>query len=430
MKKTESIRVQPSDMDAEQSVLGAILIDNRLLHVAMERLEPTDFYSPGHVAIFAAMSEMQSAIDIITLTAHLKAHDQLDKCGGPAYIASLPDIVPASAHVATYIEAVEKASQLRALIAASQSIAAMAYQSGTADIDNVLAEATDIFRQAQRNRNSAFEHISTCITKTTALINEIQHRDNQILGMSTGYRLLDQKISGLCPGDLIIIAGRPGTGKTALALNFARNIDSEDHIAIYSIEMVKEQLTQRMQAAESGVPFSNIRNGRLDEQDWKLIIDANDRLFKKRIHINDSGRISLSKMESQIMSFANSHKLGLVIIDYLQLIRHTVRGHNRVEAVGEVSATLKSIAKTLRIPVVALSQLNRDVEQRVSKRPILADLRESGAIEQDADIVMFPYHIPDTENRYELIIAKQRNGPVGTVPFRFNGSIQRFEEEY
>ena len=433
-------KVPPQNIDAEQSILGSILLDNQALNSALEILEAKDFYSEAHRRIFNATIELydrNEPTDLITLTNILKNKKQLDAVGGMAYLASLVDNVPSAANVGHYAKIVKEKAILRQLIDTATGILKNSYDTGT-DIDQVLDAAEHaIFEISENKIKPAFFPMKTIIKDSFRTIERLYEKKALITGVPTGFEKIDDLTSGLQKSDLIIIAGRPSMGKTALALNIARHAAAELGlpVAVFSLEMAKEQLAMRMLASEAKVDSQRLRRGLLGETDWPKLTTAAGRLSEAPIFIDDTPAIMVLEMKAKARRLKAETGLELIVLDYLQLMRAGGRRDSREQEISEISRSLKALAKELNVPVIAISQLNRKVEDRTNRRPQMADLRESGAIEQDADLIAFIYR-DEVYNKSEdnpekgmaeIIIGKQRNGPIGTVKLAFLEKFTSFE---
>ena len=433
-------RIPPQNLEAEQSVLGGILLDNQGLNPVLEVITSRDFYSEAHRRIFEAMinlSDRGEPVDLITLSSILKDRTQLDKAGGAAYLAGLVDNVPSAANIAHYAKIVKEKAILRGLINTATEILGKTYAPG-ADVDTVLDEAEQaIFEISEKKIRPAFFPIKDIVKDSFRTIEDLYARKELITGVPTGFEKVDDLTSGLQDSDLIIIAGRPSMGKTAFALNIAEfvGIHRGLPVCLFSLEMAKEQIAMRMLAATAKVDSQRIRKGFLGETDWPKLTTAAGILSEAPIFIDDTAAITVLEMKAKARRLKAEHGLGLVIIDYLQLMRSGTAKDSREQEISEISRSLKALAKELSVPVIALSQLNRKVEDRTNRRPQMADLRESGAIEQDADVIAFIYR-DEVYNKAEdnpekgmaeVIIAKQRNGPIGTVKLAFLEKFTSFE---
>lgn len=434
-------KVPPQNLEAEQSVIGGILLDNQALNSVLEILDADAFYSEAHRKIFAAIVELydkNEPSDLITLSNILKSKNQLDQTGGVSYLSSLADNVPSAANISHYSKIVKEKAILRRLIGTATEILNKSYNSA-ADIDTVLDEAEHaIFEISENKIRPAFSPFKDIIKESVKTIEKLYERKELVTGVPTGYEKIDDITSGLQKSDLIIIAGRPSMGKTAFALNIAQYaaLEANTAVAIFSLEMSKEQLALRMLSAEARVDSQRIRRGFLGEADWPRLIAAAGRLSEAQIFIDDSSAISALELKAKARRLKSEVDLGLIILDYLQLMRSSsYRETSREQEISEISRSLKALAKELSVPVIALSQLNRKLEDRTNKRPQMADLRDSGAIEQDADLIAFIYrdevYDKSEENpekgMAEIIIGKQRNGPTGMVKLAFQDKFARFE---
>jgi replicative DNA helicase len=435
-------RVPPQNIDAEQSVLGAILLDNEAINQVLEIISADEFYRESHREIFRAMADLSDRgqpVDAITLTDTLKSRGVLERVGGAAYIAELVSRVPTAANVAHYARIVREKAVLRSLASTATEIASGALD-GPADVDQYLDEAEHrIFEIAERRISPSFHNIRDVTKASIGLLERLHDRRELVTGVPTGFTELNRITAGFQPGDLIIIAARPSMGKTALALNIAANAalraDPPVGVAFFSLEMSKEQLALRMLCSEARVDSARARNGYFNQEEFMRLITAADELSAAKIFIDDSSDISPIVLKAKCRRLARdrSSSLGLIMVDYLQLMRSARPGESREKEIAEISRSLKALAKELNVPVVALSQLNRQVETRPNRRPLLADLRESGAIEQDADVIAFIYR-DEMYNRdskepgvAEVIVAKQRNGPTDTAKLTYLGQYTRFE---
>jgi replicative DNA helicase len=435
-------RVPPQNIEAEQSVLGAILLDNEAINQAIEVLTAEDFYRESHREIFRAMvalSERNQPVDAITLTDALRTGAVLEAVGGAGYIAELAACVPTAANAGHYARIVREKALLRSLASIATEVASGAYDSPP-NVDEYLDESEHkIFEISERRIRQSFYSMPELTRESIKLLERLYERKELVTGVPTGFLDLDRLTAGLQPSDLIVIAARPSMGKTALALNIAAHAATECDprlgVALFSLEMAKEQLVLRMLCAEGRVDSSRARAGYLGERDFPKLAQAAARLSEAPIFIDDSSDTSpiVLKAKCRRLMRERNANLGLIIVDYLQLMRSARPGESREKEIAEISRSLKALAKELKVPVVALSQLNRQVETRPDRRPLLADLRESGAIEQDADVIAFiyrdeMYHRDSKEPGVaEIIIAKQRNGPTGTAKLTYLTQFTRFE---
>lgn len=430
--------IPPYNMEAEQSLLGGLLRDNSALTNVLEILKGDEFYKGNHRQIFQAIISLFQAnepFDVLTVTDLLKQKNRLDSAGGAHYIASLASSVSSAANVVAYAKIVYEKSVLRKLIQVATSIQAKAYEANL-PVDEILDDAEkSIFKIAESRLRASYFSIKDVIKESIELIETLYERHELITGVPSGFKDLDKLTAGFQDGELIIIAGRPSMGKTALALNIARNASVENNIpiAFFSLEMSKEQLGLRLLSAEARVDSHKMRSGFLSREECHKLIEAADTFSKGQIYIDDSASISALELRAKARRLKSEHKICLIIVDYLQIMQGNPRLEQREQAISEISRSMKALAKELRVPVIALSQLNRRVEDRNNKRPQLADLRESGAIEQDADLIAFiyrdeVYNLNTSEPGVaEIIIGKQRNGPTGIVKLAYVKSYTRFE---
>ncbi len=434
----ENGRTPPQNIEAEQAVLGAMLIKPEAITETQEILSADDFYREAHRIVYGAMEELflhHDAVDLVTLTEQLRKTDQLDKVGGVRFVTALANSVPTAANVVYHARIVKEKAELRRLIDAATEIAGKAYEDSD-DVENVMDEAEKkILAIAANQMKGTFEPISDILIHAIERAEELYENQGGLTGISTGFKDLDQLTSGLQPSDLVLVAARPSMGKTAFTLNIASYAAlHESSVAFFSLEMSKEQLVQRMLCSEGGIDSQRLRTGQLADEEWDQLIATADRLSRAKIYIDDTPGITIMELRSKARRLKAEHGLDLVIIDYLQLMqgRASRNGDNRQQEISEISRSLKALARELKVPVVALSQLSRSVESRQVKKPMLSDLRESGSLEQDADIVMFlyreDYYDQDTENKNitDVIIAKHRNGPIDTVKLFFHKEFTRF----
>jgi len=430
-------RIPPQNIDAEQSVLGAILLDREAVYKAMSVLQPGDFYRESHRTIYETMlllNEAGSPVDLITLSDQLRQQGDLEKVGGVAAIATLAEIVPTAANVEYYARIVEEKSLLRTLINLSTRIAGMGYEERE-EPEKLIAEAEQMIMElGNRRTNQAFFTIKEIFLKTFPHLEFLYNNRGVVTGVPTSFGDLDKICCGFQPSDFIILAGRPSMGKTSMGLCIGYNAAMKHDIpvAVFSLEMSKEQLVQRILCAEANVDQQRLRNGTLEEEDWLKLHETAGKLAKAPIYIDDTPGISMRQLRAKARQLKAEKGLGLIVIDYLQMLQGSRRSENRQQEISEISRSLKGLAKELQIPVLALAQLSRSVEQRPNKRPVMSDLRESGSLEQDADLVMFiyrdEYYNPESEKRgiAEIIIAKHRNGPVGSVELVFLKEYTKF----
>lgn len=434
------MRIPPHSVEAEQSVLGSILLDKEAMISVSETLVPEDFYKEAHKVIYESMLKLynsQSEIDLITLTDELRDQGYLDDIGGIAYITSLSTVVPTTSNIKYYVNIVKEKSISRQLISAANDIINLGYD-GSAKVEYVLENAEKkIFDISQERATNDFQPINQVISEALSMLEKLYEEKNDVTGLTTGFRDLNKKINGLQRSDLLLIAARPAMGKTAFALNLVQNaaLKGDASVAVFSLEMSKEQLVQRMIASQSTVELKKIKTGTLADNDWPRITDGMAILSGAKILIDDTPGIKISELRSKCRKLKIEKGLDLVLIDYLQLMEGEGQNESRQQEIAKISRSLKILAKELDCPVVALSQLSRAPEQRADHRPMLSDLRESGSIEQDADIVMFlyrdEYYNPDTEKKNigEVIVAKNRHGETGTVELVWFGGIQKFADK-
>jgi replicative DNA helicase len=443
MEGTElsSHKIPPQNLEAEQSVLGGILIENQAINKVMEILTPDDFYRDGHRRIYAALidlSERDEPADLITLTNELRKKDQLDAIGGASYLASLIDSVPTAANIEYYARIVREKAVLRKLIETSTEIITQSYQD-RGDVENFLDEAEKaIFEISERRVRPAFYSIREVVKDSLDTISRLYEKKELITGIPSGFKELDKMTAGFQPSDLVIVAGRPSMGKTAFCLNVAQYaaIERKTPVAIFSLEMSKEQLVLRMLCSQSQVEGTRLRTGFLHESDWTKLTLAAGTLYEAPIFIDDTAALSVLELRAKARRLKAEHRLGLLVIDYLQLMKGRARVESRQQEISEISRSLKALAKELNIPIIAVSQLSRKTEERTGNRPQLSDLRESGAIEQDADVILFLFREEvynrqeENQGKAELIIGKQRNGPIGKVDLAFIDRFTTFKDLY
>ncbi|MGL5695127.1 MAG: replicative DNA helicase [Peptostreptococcaceae bacterium] len=433
-------RIPPHSVESEQSILGSILLDKDAIITVSETIRPSDFYKEAHKIIYECMlrlSNKNEPIDLITLTEELRKEGHLDNVGGISYITSLSTIVPTTSNVKYYADIVKEKSVLRQLIKASNDIINLGYENSV-KVEEVLERAEKrIFDISQEKASDDFKSINEVLVDAYDMIEKLYTNKSDVTGITTGFKDLNKKINGLQRTDLILIAARPAMGKTAFSLNLVQNaaLKGDASVAVFSLEMSKDQLVQRMLASQSHVELKKIKTGTLDENDWPRIIDAMAVLSNLNIHIDDTPGIKISELRSKCRKLKIEKGLDLILIDYLQLMEGEGNNESRQQEIAKISRSLKIIAKELNCPVVALSQLSRAPEQRADHRPMLSDLRESGSIEQDADIVMFlyrdEYYHPDSESKNigEVLIAKNRHGETGSVELVWLGEVQKFADK-
>lgn len=439
-------QIPPQDIEAEQAVLGAIFLDADSIIDAMEIIEPQDFYRHSHQIIFQAMIQLNDrneSIDLITLKAEIEKSNSLEDIGGLTYLTELSQASPSAASIAYYAKIVDDKATLRNLIQTASRIVTKGFEQDE-DVQSIVDQAEKSILEVSEKRNSnGFQSIADVLNRTIENIDQLAQNNEEITGLPTGYAALDKMTAGLQKEELIILAARPAVGKTAFALNIAQNVGTKTDrsVAIFSLEMGAESLVNRMLCAEGSIEASHLRTGQLSEEEWRNLIVAMGSLSNASIYIDDTPGIKISEIRARCRKLAQEKgNLGLILIDYLQLIEGTGR-ENRQQEVSEISRQLKKLAKELKVPVIALSQLSRGVEQRQDKRPVLSDIRESGSIEQDADIVAFLYRDdyyqregdeedggeePQNNNVIEVIIEKNRSGARGTVELLFIKEYNKF----
>ena len=435
---SELTRVPPHNIEAEQSVIGGVLLDNDVLPGVLEVLRGVEFYRAAHRTIFSAVTELferNEPCDLVTLTNLLRSKKKLEEVGGASYLASLVDRVPSAANSSQYARIVKEKSMVRTLISRATEIVASGFDSSMMAEDLLDRAEQAIFQVSEDRINPSFFPIKDIVKQNIKTLETLYDRREMVTGVPTGFTEIDRLTSGFQSSDLIIIAGRPSMGKTALALNIARNasVDADKAVGFFSLEMNKAQLGMRLLCSEARVNSQKMRSGFLSERDWPRLTRAAGTISEAPIFIDDTPAISALELRAKARRLKRDQNLGLVIVDYLQLMRGSHGSERREQEISEISGSLKALAKEIDVPVVALSQLNRKVEERHDKRPQLADLRESGAIEQDADVIAFiyrdeVYHLdsPD-QGRAEVIIGKQRNGPTGKATLTFLTQYTRFE---
>lgn len=440
MNPGEATSEPPQNIEAEASLLGALLIDSDAIVKVADNLTSEDFFDARHQRIFEAIYQLyenRQAIDVLTLTDRLKNNGYLDLVGGPAYLTELTNFVPTAAHVDQYADIVAQKALRRRLISASSEISLLGFDESK-QLRELIEEAeTRLFNVSQQHIKQNVISLEAILAESFDRLDDLHKDKNKIRGIPTGYKDLDDKLAGFQRSDLIILAARPSMGKTALALNFAHNIavQSNQPVLIFSLEMSKEQLVDRLLSMESGVDAWALRTGNLTDSDFEKIGQAMGTLSEAQIYIDDTPSITVSDLRTKARREAHQRQLGLIIVDYLQLMSGGSRfggEANRVQEITEISRGLKGIARELNVPILALSQLSRSVESRTPKIPQLADLRESGSIEQDADVVAFiyreEYYNPETDRKKvtDILIKKHRNGPTGAVELYFENEKQRF----
>ena len=438
----ESLKIPPHSIEAEQSVLGGLMLDNHAWEQIADRVSEEDFYRYDHRLIFRAIADLaenNQPLDVVTLSEWLGKRGELEDAGGLAYLGTMAKDTPSAANIRAYAEIVRERSILRQLIDVGTGIADSAFNPGEKSSKEILDDAESaVFKIAEQGskQGQSFKPIKSLLKTTLSHIDELSKNDSAITGLATGYPDLDKMTSGLQKGDLIIVAGRPSMGKTTFSMNIAEYaaVSTKSPVAVFSMEMPAEQLTMRMLSSMGRVDQGRLRTGKLTDDDWPRIAQAVKMFSEVPMFIDDSAALSPTEVRARARRLAREHgQLGLIVLDYLQLMQGSGKSDNRAAEISEISRSLKALAKELEVPVIVLSQLNRSLEQRPNKRPVMSDLRESGAIEQDADVIIFIYrdevYNPETTDKgiAEIIIAKQRNGPIGTTRLTFLGKYTRFE---
>jgi len=440
-QRVEDLKVPPHSLEAEQSVIGGLMLDNRAWDEIADIINEQDFYRHDHALILRsinALAENEQPYDVVTVSEWLGARGELDSIGGLAYLSILANDTPTAVNIKAYANIVREYSMLRSLIQVGNEISASAYNADGKPSKELVDEAERkvflIAEQGAGNRQG-FEAINELLGRAVKRVEEMYRSDTALTGIATGFNNFDDKTSGLQNSDLIIIAGRPSMGKTSFAMNLAENaaLHNENSVAVFSMEMPGEQLALRMMSSLGRIDSHSLRTGKLDDHDWPRLISSVNMLSKAKLFIDDTAALTPTELRARTRRLKREHGLDLVIVDYLQLMQVGGSTENRATEISEISRSLKALAKELQVPIVALSQLNRSVEQRPDKRPVMSDLRESGSIEQDADVILFIYrdevYNPESADKgtAEIIIRKQRNGPIGTVRLSFLGQYTRFE---
>jgi replicative DNA helicase len=439
--ETDSVKIPPHSIEAEQSVLGGLMLDNRAWDLIADRVSEPDFYRHDHRLIYRVMAkliEQSKPLDVLTVAESLRELRELDNAGGEIYLFELANNTPSAANIAAYADIVRERSVMRQLISVANDIAGSAFNPQGRNSTQLLdaAEQQVFAISEQSGRAGGPTNIKEFLARTMDKIDTLFQLDNPITGIPTGYHDLDEMTSGLQPSDLVIVAGRPSMGKTMLAMNMAEHvgIKSKLPVLVFSMEMPGEALVMRLLSSLCRIDQLRIRTGKLQDEDWPRISSTVSMLSEAPIFIDDTPALSPAELRARSRRLAKEQgQLGLIVVDYLQLMQVPGNNENRTAEISEISRSLKSLAKELKVPVIALSQLNRSLEQRADKRPVMSDLRESGAIEQDADLIAFIYrdevyhdHSPD-KGTAEIIIAKQRNGPIGKIRLTFLGQYCCFE---
>ncbi|HIG92088.1 MAG: replicative DNA helicase [Methylococcales bacterium] len=438
----ESLKVPPNSIQAEQAVLGGLMLDNEGWDKVAEHVSEEDFYRKEHRYIFRAISQLAAKMDpfdVVTVSEMLETMGEIDTVGGLAYVGMLAKDTPTAANIDSYAKIVRDRSVLRQLIHVGTTISGSAFntegQETSQLLENAERQVFEIAEQQQRGK-SGFIPVRSLLAKAVDKIESLYEQDNPITGVSTGFTDFDEMTSGLQASDLVIVAGRPSMGKTTFAMNLAENvaIKAKKPVAVFSMEMPGDQLAMRMMSSLGRIDQHKVRTGKLDDDEWPRMTSAINLLAETQLFIDDTAALTPTEVRSRSRRLMREHgQLGLIVLDYLQLMQSPSSGENRVQQISDISRNLKALAKELNVPVVALSQLNRNLEQRPNKRPVMSDLRESGSIEQDADVIVFIYrdevYNEDSPDKgvAEIIIGKQRNGPIGTSRLTFLGQYTRFE---
>jgi len=428
--------VPPHNIEAEESVLGAVMLSADAANIALEKLRAEDFYKPAHQSVFEAINRLfdgNQPIDAVTVADHLRRTNQLDRVGGVGFLTTLLDGVPTTSNIGYYADIVEETAARRRLLAAGSAVARIAMETDR-DIADVLdAAEMEVFRVAERSVGDGLVAVGPLLEETLERIEELGTRGDDITGVATGFKDLDAKLAGLHPANLVVIAARPSMGKSALALNVAQNIaERGEPVAVFTLEMSREEVVQRLLSSMAGVDSHKLRTGQLSPELWQRVVREASKLYQMPFFVDDSPDLTVTAIRAKCRRMRRKQGLGLVVVDYLQLMQGPTRSENRQQEIADISRALKNLARELHVPVIAVSQLNRQLEARENKRPRLGDLRESGAIEQDADIVVFiyrdEYYNPgsDEPGLAEINIAKHRAGGTGTVLMNFAAEFTRF----
>jgi len=439
--KQISQKIPPQDLEAEFSVLGGLMLDSEAFDQVADIIEIADFYSPAHQTVYQAILELHQKtqpIDLITVKNHLESKNELDQIGGPEYLLTLLDKVITSANIDSHARIIKEKSLLRKLISTSTGIIEKSFSNDFSDVDWLIDFAeSEILKVGDAKTNNGLVGSTEIVTASIKKIEELYQRKADVTGVPTGFTDLDKMTSGLHGGELIIIAARPSMGKTAFSLNVASHmaLRAKKAVAYFSVEMGKESLMMRLLAGESKISMGELRNGRIQDASWPKLIQAAGSISESKLFIDDTSGISPFEIRARCRRLKAQHGLDCIMIDYLQIMQLKQRVDSREREVSEISRSLKAIAKELNVPVIALAQLNRGVEGRSDRRPMLSDLRESGSIEQDADVIMMLYRDDyydkddqDKQGHAEVIIGKQRNGPTGTVKLKFDAKTNKFRD--
>ena len=440
-------KAPPFSIEAEQSVLGGLMLRNEAWYDLAERINADDFYREDHRVIFEAIAELMHAnrpCDLVTLHDHLKQKNRLEAAGGLAYLGHLANETPSGANVLAYADIVRQHSVLRGLIRTGQDIAELGFRPDGRPINELIdAAERQVFAIREQGAKGTTQYfaIKDLMDSVEHRVDELRKNPGALAGLSTGFIELDRKTNGLHPGDLVIIAGRPGMGKTSFAMNIAEHaaIALKQGVAVFSMEMSAEQLALRVLSSFGRIDQTRLRSGQLDDHDWDKLVSAGTLIREAPLYIDETGALTPWELRARARRMVRQHKVSLIVVDYIQLMQGSGKADNRTNEISEISRGLKALAKELKVPVIALSQLSREVEKRENKRPLMSDLRESGSIEQDADLILFIYRAsyykrkeglevaPEEDNTAEVILAKQRSGPTGTVLTAFQGRFTRFD---
>ncbi len=438
---TEALRIPPQSIEAEQSVLGGLMLDNQRWDQVADRVSADDFYRKEHRLIFRAVATLcdaNSPADVVTVSEWLEKNGELDGAGGLAYLGTLANNTPSAANIVAYADIVRERAVMRTLIRVANNIGNSAYnpegRNAAELLDYAEKNILDISERGS-HRRGGFQPLKTLLTSAVDRIDTLFRSESPITGVPTGFTDLDAMTSGLQPGDLVIVAGRPSMGKTSLAMNIAENaaVGAKLPVAVFSMEMPGEQLAMRLMSSLGRINAHKVRTGKLEDDDWPRLTSAIGLLADAPMYIDDTPALTPLELRSRARRLKREHGLGMIVVDYLQLMQSPESGENRATEISSITRSLKTLAKELHVPLIAMSQLNRSLEQRPNKRPVMSDLRESGAIEQDADVIFFIYrdevYNEDSQDKgtAEIIIGKQRNGPTGKVRLTFLGEYTRFE---
>lgn len=437
---SSSIRIPPQNLEAEQSILGGLMLSQDAFDLIADKIDATDFYSPAHQKIYTSIRDLHTKgkpVDLVTVTDQLQTRNEFDSVGGYVYLAQLLEKTISSANITTYAQIIKEKALLRKLISTSARIIDRAYE-GDQDVQTIVDIAEgEILKVSETNLHEGLVDSMQIVKDSIKKIETLYQQKEEITGIPTGFTLLDKMTSGFHPGQLIVIAARPSMGKSAFSINLAAHaaLRAKKSVAFFSLEMSKEDVMVRLLSSEARVHMGSLRNGRLQDADWPRLISAAGNISESKLYVDDSAGISPHEVRARARRLRSKGELDMIIVDYLQFMQLKQQRESRAVEVSEISRQLKSIAKELQIPVIALAQLNRSVEGRTDRRPMLSDLRESGSIEQDADIIMMLFREeyydkedPEKKGKSLVIVGKQRNGETGDVPLHFEGQFQRFRD--